>query len=259
MILHDVANGADFLVEAAPALHAELLGHRDLDVLDVISVPDRLEEGVGETEIQQVLHRLLAEVMIDAKDRRFGEHLVQRLIERLRARQVAAEGLLDDDARVLRASGLRRGPARRCRTGSGGSPGSGSAGRAKPELVLQLRDRCPGRRSRRRHSAAAPTSLSKHSGFEIAGGLHAVACALAQLVERPAGARHADDGNVERSPVHHGVSAGKIFLYARSPVAPKNTKASDSIGLSSALCSRVRGAAVRVPPAAPTPGRRRAD
>jgi hypothetical protein len=36
-------------------------------VLDVRAVPERLDDGVGEAEVQQVLHRLLAEEMIDAK------------------------------------------------------------------------------------------------------------------------------------------------------------------------------------------------
>ncbi len=97
MILHDVANGADFLVERAAALHAELLGHGDLHVLDVVAVPNRLEKGIGEAEIEQILHRLLAQIVIDAEYGRFGKYLVKRAVERLRRREIAAEGLLDDD------------------------------------------------------------------------------------------------------------------------------------------------------------------
>ena len=70
----------------------------------MVAVPDRLEERVGEAEVEQVLHRLLAEVVIDAEDRRLGEHLVQRLVERARRGEVAAERLLDRDARLRGAA-----------------------------------------------------------------------------------------------------------------------------------------------------------
>ena len=68
MVLHDVADRAGFLVELAAAGHAEFLGHRDLHAGDEVAIPDGLEERVGEAEVQQVLHRLLAEVVIDAED-----------------------------------------------------------------------------------------------------------------------------------------------------------------------------------------------
>ena len=63
-----VAKGAGFLVEAAPHLDRERLRHVDLDVVDVVAVPDRLEHAVGEAQRQQVLHRLAADVVVDAED-----------------------------------------------------------------------------------------------------------------------------------------------------------------------------------------------
>ena len=45
------------------------LGHGDLHVVDRQVVPERLEQGVGEAQRDQVLHRLLAEVVVDAEDR----------------------------------------------------------------------------------------------------------------------------------------------------------------------------------------------
>ena len=40
----------------------------------------------------------------------FGEHFVQRSVERLRAREIAAEGLLDDDARIVGAAAISASP-----------------------------------------------------------------------------------------------------------------------------------------------------
>ena len=121
MVLHDVADRADFLVKLAAAADAEALGHRDLHVVDVVAVPDRLEERIRKAEEEQVLHRLLAEVVIDAIDGLFVETAMQRFVQFDRRGQVAAERLLDDDAGAIGAAGIaeligrRREQARRQR------------------------------------------------------------------------------------------------------------------------------------------------
>ena len=71
-----VADVPHLLVELASALDADLLGNRDLYVIDVATVPERLEHPVGETDGQDVLHRLLAEVVVDPEHLRLVEHLV---------------------------------------------------------------------------------------------------------------------------------------------------------------------------------------
>jgi len=108
MVLHDIADGPDFFVKGAAALHAELFRHGDLNVLHVVSIPDRLQEGVGEAEKQQVLHRLLAQVVVDAKDGAFLEYLVQGTVKGLCARKVAPERLFHDHPCIGRATGFRK-------------------------------------------------------------------------------------------------------------------------------------------------------
>src|SRR5438477_12160336 len=77
----------------------------DLDALDVVAVPERFEERVGEAEVQQVLDRRLAEVAVDAVDRRLVEVAQQDAVERPRRPQVPPERLLHDDAGAARAPG----------------------------------------------------------------------------------------------------------------------------------------------------------
>ena len=50
----------------------------------MVAVPQRLEHGVGEPGVDDVLHRLLAEKVVDAEDRVLGEMLLQDPVERLR-------------------------------------------------------------------------------------------------------------------------------------------------------------------------------
>ena len=101
-----VAEGARLLVEARAAGDGKRLGHFDLDVIDVVSVPDRLEEAVREAQGEDVLDRLLAEEVVDAEDVRLAEHGVHGGIELLGGAEIPAKRLLDDDPGPLGEAGL---------------------------------------------------------------------------------------------------------------------------------------------------------
>ena len=197
MILEDVARRADFLIEATAPSHTEVLRHRDLHVVDVIPVPDRLEERIGKPEVEQVLHRLLAEKVIDAIDRGLGEELMERPIEGLRRGEVAPKGFFHDQSRLRRTARLRQ------------SLGDGAeqAGRDRQveDRALCLAERLPqSLEGRWRFIVAGDVRESTGKGGERAGVEaavcgDAVACPLAQLLDGPVGLRHADHGHVEMS------------------------------------------------------------
>ena len=88
---------AGLLVERAAVADADRLGHRDLHVVDVAAVPERLEDAVAEAEDQEVPDGLLAQVVVDAVDLRLAEDLADLAVEPDRRLEVAAERLLDDD------------------------------------------------------------------------------------------------------------------------------------------------------------------
>ncbi len=101
MILDHVAQ-LPGLVEIAPApFDPHLLGHGDFHVGDMVLVPLGLEQAVGEAQGDQVLHRLLAQVMVDAVDAVLGEHPGHRIVDRARGRQVVTDGLLQHHPRAL--------------------------------------------------------------------------------------------------------------------------------------------------------------
>ena len=73
----DVAQRADRVVEVAAILDAEVLGHRDLDGLEVVTSPDRLEHRVREPEVEDLLEPHLPEVVVDPVELRLVDVLVQ--------------------------------------------------------------------------------------------------------------------------------------------------------------------------------------
>ncbi len=106
-VRHDhVAEGAGGLVEGRALLEAECLRYVDLHVVDVVAVPDRLEQAVGEAEGQDVLRGLLAQEVVDAEDLLLVEHLVQLGVERHGRGEIGAERLLHDDPAALDQIGV---------------------------------------------------------------------------------------------------------------------------------------------------------
>jgi len=56
------------VVTRAPSLDAQILCDGDLHQLDVVSVPERLEDGVVESEGEEILDGLFSEVVVDPID-----------------------------------------------------------------------------------------------------------------------------------------------------------------------------------------------
>jgi len=110
VVLDHVAQRAGLLVVAAPTLQPAGFRHRDLHVIDPVPVPERFEDRVAEPEDEEVLHRLLPQVVVDPVDLFLAEVLVDGPVQRLRRRAVAAERLLHDQARPTRAAMETRAP-----------------------------------------------------------------------------------------------------------------------------------------------------
>lgn len=80
-------------------------GHGDLHVGDVVLVPLGLEEAVGEAQGDQVLHRLLAQVMVDPVDAAFREEPGDCLVDLAGRLQVMTDGLLQHHPGALGETG----------------------------------------------------------------------------------------------------------------------------------------------------------
>ena len=98
MVGHHVPQSARFFVVVAALLDTQILRHGDFHVVDIAAIPDRLKDSVTETKHQNVLNRLLSQIVIDAVDLLFVQNLAEGLIQSSGRIQVTAKRLLDDDA-----------------------------------------------------------------------------------------------------------------------------------------------------------------
>jgi len=81
VVLDDVANGANLFVKRSPALNSKILRHGDLHTLDMRAVPEGFEHFVRKAEEKHAMHRLFAQVMVDAENFVFVEYSQQYLIK----------------------------------------------------------------------------------------------------------------------------------------------------------------------------------
>lgn len=97
MVLQHVTERTGFVVVVGTSGNARLFRHGNLHVIDVIAVPERLDERVGEAEHQEILDRFLAQIMINPVNLFLVEGVVQQPVQLPGAVDVFAEGLFHHD------------------------------------------------------------------------------------------------------------------------------------------------------------------
>src|ERR1700691_444552 len=103
MVFDHVADRPSIVVELSPPFDPELLRQCDLHTLDVITIPDRLQEAGGEEKEQKIETGLFTKVVVDAKDSRFRKHRMKSGIQLLRRGEIVPEGLLDNRSSIFHA------------------------------------------------------------------------------------------------------------------------------------------------------------
>ena len=98
MVLHHVAQGSSLLIKGTAPLNTDAFCGRDLHMINKIAVPDRLEDSIGKAKYQNVLNRFLAQIVINAKDLIFRQHLVDFVIQLPGRFQVVTERLFNNAA-----------------------------------------------------------------------------------------------------------------------------------------------------------------
>ena len=96
MALEHVAEDAGVFVVAAAVAYVEVFENGDLDVIDVVAVPERLEDGVAKAKYDEVLDGVFAEVVIDAEELVLVGAGVDGVVEITSGVEVCTEGFFDD-------------------------------------------------------------------------------------------------------------------------------------------------------------------
>jgi hypothetical protein len=176
----------------------------------VRAVPEGLQEGVGESKEEHVVHRPLAEIVVDPENRRLVEGSEQDPVELPRGSDVVAERLLDDDASAVRAARLAEllhdQLEERRRDGEVVRRPAGRAELFADSLERRLV------RVVAVDVAQQTAQLAERRGIEASVLLEAVLGTGVELLELPAGLRHADDRHVEVAALHHRLQRWEDFL-----------------------------------------------
>ena len=98
MILNHIPQRARLVVVARPCTNAKLFGNADLNGIDPVTIPERLEDGVTEAEDQQVLHGLFSQVVVDPVDLVFSEIFADETDKLTGGCPVIAERFFDYDS-----------------------------------------------------------------------------------------------------------------------------------------------------------------
>ena len=142
MTLDHVDQSAGVVVVAGATLESQVLVEGDLDLLDVLGVPNRFEDAVGEPQSEEVQHRGFAQEVVDAVNLFFWHKPDEAPVQCLRSAQVGTEWLLE------RKHGARgQFDLRECGTGGDGhrwrqrevEGGDTGALRQNPPQVVGLR------------------------------------------------------------------------------------------------------------------------
>ncbi len=97
MVGHHIAQRACGIKVSPAQFHADRLRVRDLHMVDVTAIPDGLEDGVIEAEHHDVLHRLFAQVVIDAINLVFRQYRFNVPVQSLGRVEVVPKGFFNHD------------------------------------------------------------------------------------------------------------------------------------------------------------------
>ena len=83
MILDHVSHCTTCIIIAPASADPETFRHRDLHTINVFAIPERLEDRVTKSLLEQILHSFLPEVVVDTVDLSFLEDATYHLIQLL--------------------------------------------------------------------------------------------------------------------------------------------------------------------------------
>ena len=98
VVLHHVAQCAGFFIKRTAFFNAEFFRNGDLNVGNVFAAPKRFKQRIAKAQGKQVLHRRLAQVMVDPKNLVFTKNLADTLVDGLVGLEVVAQRFFQNNA-----------------------------------------------------------------------------------------------------------------------------------------------------------------
>src|ERR1019366_2156120 len=102
MVLNDIAQASCGFIKCTAIAHAKIFRHGYLNAGNVVAIPDRFQERICKSEIENIHDRFFAKEVIDAEDRVLWKYGAGGVIQLSRRGEVATERLLNDYARIFR-------------------------------------------------------------------------------------------------------------------------------------------------------------
>src|SRR5580692_8389397 len=99
MVRHHIAQCTRLFIERRAVFNSYRLSGGDFNIVNVVPVPDRLEQRIAEAENEDVLHCFFAKIVVNPVHRFLVEYAVHYVIEYVRRFQVPPEGLLQNNSR----------------------------------------------------------------------------------------------------------------------------------------------------------------
>ena len=100
MILYHIPQSSRRFIESATLLDSQILYSGNFYVVDIIPVPERLENTIGKTEGQHILRCLFTEKMVNTVNLMFFENRSINFIQFTCRFEVVTERFFNDDTRM---------------------------------------------------------------------------------------------------------------------------------------------------------------
>ena len=82
VVLHHVTQRTGIFIKAGTPFQTNGFADRDLDMLDRVCVPQGFEKHVRKAQRHEVLHRFLAQIMVNPEGAAFGKNGVDCIVDR---------------------------------------------------------------------------------------------------------------------------------------------------------------------------------
>src|SRR4030042_6353656 len=97
VVLEHVAQNPHTVIIICPVFDIHRFSHRNLDIIHIAAIPDRLEYRVGEAEKKDVLSGLLTQIVVNTIDLALIKYQMQNAIQISGKSKIPAKGFFYND------------------------------------------------------------------------------------------------------------------------------------------------------------------